>query len=94
MAALPPAERLFRARRISTTFGRVYLGAKANQFIARRLRPADMDRRWSDFHSGSARQIHQLALELGGLILKGCQFIGARADVVPPEYVEVLSRLQ
>ena len=40
MAALPPAERLFRARRISTTFGRVYLGAKANQFIARRLRPA------------------------------------------------------
>jgi predicted unusual protein kinase regulating ubiquinone biosynthesis (AarF/ABC1/UbiB family) len=94
VAALPPAERLFRARRISTTFGRVYLGAKANQFIARRLRPPDMDRRWADFHRGSARQIHQLALELGGLILKGCQFVGARSDVVPPEYVEVLSRLQ
>jgi predicted unusual protein kinase regulating ubiquinone biosynthesis (AarF/ABC1/UbiB family) len=92
--ALLPAERLFRARRISTTFGRVYLGAKANQFIARRLRPSDMERRWSEFHSGSASQIHHLALELGGLILKGCQFVGARADVVPREYVEVLSRLQ
>jgi predicted unusual protein kinase regulating ubiquinone biosynthesis (AarF/ABC1/UbiB family) len=87
-------DRLFRARRISTTFGRVYLGAKANQFIARRIRPPDMDRRWADFHRGSARQIHRLALELGGLILKGCQFVGARADVAPPEYVEVLSRLQ
>jgi predicted unusual protein kinase regulating ubiquinone biosynthesis (AarF/ABC1/UbiB family) len=92
--AVSPAERLFRARRISTTFGRVYLGAKANQFIERRLRPLDMDRRWSAFHQGSARQIHRLALDMRGLVLKGCQFIGARADVVPPEYVEVLSRLQ
>ena len=89
-----PAERLFRARRISTTFGRLYLGAKAHQFIERRLRPLDMDRRWSSFHRGSARQIHTLALDLRGLVLKGCQFIGARADVVPPEYVDVLSRLQ
>jgi predicted unusual protein kinase regulating ubiquinone biosynthesis (AarF/ABC1/UbiB family) len=87
-------DRLFRARRISTTFGRVYLGAKANQFIARRIRPPDMAARWSHFHRGSARQIHRLALELGGLILKGCQFVGARADVAPPEYVEILSRLQ
>ena len=89
-----PAERLLRARRISTTFGRLYLGAKANQFIERRLRPLDMDRRWSAFHDGSARQIHRLALDLRGLVLKGCQFIGARADVVPSEYVEVLARLQ
>lgn len=87
-------DRLLRARRISTTFGRVYLGTKANQFIARRLRPPDMDRRWSDFHRGSARQIHRLAIELGGLILKGCQSLGARSDVVPPEYVAVLARLQ
>jgi predicted unusual protein kinase regulating ubiquinone biosynthesis (AarF/ABC1/UbiB family) len=94
VAAVGPGERLFRARRISTTFGRVYLGAKAHQFIARRLRPSDMARRWSDFHRGSARQIHGLALELRGLILKGCQFAGARSDVMPREYVEVLSRLQ
>ena len=35
-----------------------------------------------------------MALELRGLVLKGCQLLGTRADVVPPEYVEVLSRLQ
>ena len=88
------SERIFRARRISTTFGRVYLGAKANQFIARRLKPPDMDARWSEFHRSSARSILELALQLRGLILKGCQFMGARADVLPPEYVQVLEKLQ
>jgi predicted unusual protein kinase regulating ubiquinone biosynthesis (AarF/ABC1/UbiB family) len=28
------------------------------------------------------------------MILKGCQFLGARADILPPEYVQVLARLQ
>jgi predicted unusual protein kinase regulating ubiquinone biosynthesis (AarF/ABC1/UbiB family) len=92
--AVPSRARIFRARRIGATVGRVYLGAKANQFIARRLRPPDMQQRWSAFHRASATQVHRLALELRGLILKGCQFVGARADVAPPEWVEVLSRLQ
>ena len=38
--------------------------------------------------------IYDAAIELRGLILKGCQFLGSRADVLPREYVEVLSRLQ
>jgi predicted unusual protein kinase regulating ubiquinone biosynthesis (AarF/ABC1/UbiB family) len=91
---LGAAERLYRARRIGTTFGRVYLGIKANQFLARRLRPPDMAERWSRLHHDSARSIYETAVELKGMILKGCQFMGARADVLPPEYVEVLSRLQ
>lgn len=88
------AERARRARRISLTFGRIYLGIKANQFVERRLRPHDMAERWSDFNRESARSIYETAVALRGLILKGCQFLGARADVLPPEYVEVLSRLQ
>ena len=28
------------------------------------------------------------------MILKGCQFLGARADVLPPEYIQALSSLQ
>lgn len=91
---LGAAERLYRARRIGTTFGRVYLGIKANQFLARRVRPSDMAERWSRLHHDSARAIYEAAVELKGMILKGCQFLGARADVLPPEYVEVLSRLQ
>jgi aarF domain-containing kinase len=53
-----------------------------------------MAERWSRFHRESATSIYEAAIELHGLILKGCQFIGSRADVLPPEYVELLSKLQ
>jgi aarF domain-containing kinase len=93
-APLSTGERIYRARRVGTTFGRIYLGIKANQFIARRLRPPDMRERWSRFNRTSAQSIYDAAVDLRGLILKGCQFLGSRADVLPREYVEVLSRLQ
>jgi predicted unusual protein kinase regulating ubiquinone biosynthesis (AarF/ABC1/UbiB family) len=91
---LSTGERLYRARRIGATFGRIYLGIKANQFVAQRLRPADMHERWSRFNRESAKSIYDAAVDLRGLILKGCQFLGSRADVLPPEYVKVLSKLQ
>jgi predicted unusual protein kinase regulating ubiquinone biosynthesis (AarF/ABC1/UbiB family) len=88
------AQRAYRARRIGLTFGRVYLGIRAHRFLARRLRPRDMPERWRRFHRESARTIYDTAIELQGLILKGCQFLGSRADVLPREYVEVLAGLQ
>jgi predicted unusual protein kinase regulating ubiquinone biosynthesis (AarF/ABC1/UbiB family) len=99
VSAAPPStvsasERLHRARRVGSTFARIYLGAKAHRFIARRLQPADMPERWARFNRSSAESIYDAAIELRGLILKGCQFLGSRADVLPREYVNTLSRLQ
>jgi predicted unusual protein kinase regulating ubiquinone biosynthesis (AarF/ABC1/UbiB family) len=88
------AERVDRVRRISLTFGRIYIGIKTTQFVERQLGAPGMKRRWSSFNRDSAERIYELAVDLKGLILKGCQFLGSRADVLPPEYVEVLSRLQ
>ena len=93
-AQVSAAERFYRARRIGATFGRIYLGMRANRFIAERLRPSDMPERWTRFNAASAKSIYEAAIELRGLILKGCQFLGSRADVLPREYVEVLSKLQ
>ena len=92
--AVSASERVYRARRIGTTFGRIYLGFRAQRFIADRLAPSDMTKRWSRFNRDSAESIYDTAIELRGLILKGCQFLGSRADVLPAEYVDVLSRLQ
>jgi predicted unusual protein kinase regulating ubiquinone biosynthesis (AarF/ABC1/UbiB family) len=92
--ALSTPQRIYRAHRIGSTFTRVYLGIQAQRFIARRLRPPDMDARWRAFHRSSAHSIYDAAVELRGLILKGCQFLGTRADVLPPEMVQVLSGLQ
>ncbi len=88
------ADRLNRARRISTAVGRLYLGVRANRWLTRSLSPEDRERRWSSFHHQSAHHIYDAAVELRGLILKGCQFLGTRGDVLPREYVEVLSKLQ
>jgi predicted unusual protein kinase regulating ubiquinone biosynthesis (AarF/ABC1/UbiB family) len=93
-APLSAVERIERARRLSVAVGRVYLGAKANQMLARGLGPERMRARWSRFHRDSAESIYRTAIELQGLILKGCQYVGARADLMPREWIEVLSKLQ
>ncbi len=94
METISARERVYRARRIGATFGRVYLGIKANQLLQARWHPADMRERWSRFNRSSAEAIYATAIDLRGLILKGCQFLGSRSDVLPREYIEVLSKLQ
>src|SRR5438477_2272572 len=45
-------------------------------------------------HRRSAEGAYRLATRLEGLPIKVCQFVGSRADILPAEYVEVLSQLQ
>lgn len=89
-------QRIYRARRIGTTFARIYLGIKTHQLLDRTSTESEArrKRRWSRFHRRSGRQIYDAATELRGFILKGCQFLSARADVLPPEYIQALSTLQ
>jgi predicted unusual protein kinase regulating ubiquinone biosynthesis (AarF/ABC1/UbiB family) len=88
------AQRIYRARRIGSTFARTYLGIRTDRFIARRLQPGDMAKCWARRHRRNAEAIYDTALELHGLILKGCQFVGTRSDAVPEAYVAVLAGLQ
>src|SRR5690554_5416410 len=44
--------------------------------------------------SGIARHFHDLALELGGLMIKVGQFMSSRLDVLPPEITSELEGLQ
>ena len=48
-------------------------------------------RRW---HRESARTLSDAALDMGGLLLKAGQYLSTRSDVLPPAYIEPLSRLQ
>jgi aarF domain-containing kinase len=93
-APLAAVERIERARRLGVAVGRVYLGIKANQVLARGLSRERMRARWRRFHRQSAESIYRTAVDLQGLVLKSCQYVGARADLMPAEWVEVLSRLQ
>lgn len=91
---LPLIERARRARRIGTTGARVYLSIRAERWLRRGLPEAEAARRREAMHRRNAELVYEAAVDLRGLILKGCQFLGSRADVLPPAWTEVLGRLQ
>jgi predicted unusual protein kinase regulating ubiquinone biosynthesis (AarF/ABC1/UbiB family) len=88
------ATRARRARRIGGTVGRAWLGLRTQRWIERTLAPRDMEERWREQHRRNAEDLYDAAVELQGLILKGAQLLGSRPDVLPPDTVSVLSRLQ
>jgi predicted unusual protein kinase regulating ubiquinone biosynthesis (AarF/ABC1/UbiB family) len=89
-----PAASLLRAQRfaaLTALVARIYGGYKLIQWTG-----GDGGRgaRYARHHRRSAEAAYRLAVRLEGLPIKVCQFLGSRADVLPDEYVEVLSRLQ
>jgi predicted unusual protein kinase regulating ubiquinone biosynthesis (AarF/ABC1/UbiB family) len=73
---------------------RVYAGYKLVQLANRAAAGDGRTARLARQHRRSAEGAYRLATRLEGLPIKVCQFLGSRADILPEEYVEVLSRLQ
>src|SRR5207244_68909 len=86
ITAMLVAARRFSA--LATLVARVYGGYKWIQLTG------DGAERYARHHRRSAEDAYALATRLEGLPIKVCQFLGSRADILPAEYVEVLSRLQ
>jgi predicted unusual protein kinase regulating ubiquinone biosynthesis (AarF/ABC1/UbiB family) len=72
---------------------RIYAGYKFLQTL-RRLGMGVGDSTLRRQHRRSAESIYDMATRLEGLPVKVCQFIGSRADVLPDEFIEILSKLQ
>ena len=71
-----------------------YLGYKAITVAEKRLRIRDAAERRSRHHTDSARRLYELAIRRQGLLIKFGQIVGSRPDLIPDEYIAVLSRLQ
>src|SRR5581483_5457669 len=88
----------WRFAALAALVGRVYGGYKLIQLGARATRELGggpgADGRLGRHRRRSAEAAYRLATRLEGLPIKVCQFLGSRADVLPAEYVEVLSQLQ
>jgi aarF domain-containing kinase len=92
-APLPIHRRIQRFILVGWTFLMVYLTYKRIQ-RKKSLTKEERDLRYAAAHLKNAQRIYSLAIRMEGLMIKTCQFISSRADVAPPEYVSVLSRLQ
>ena len=78
----------------SALAARVYLGYKAIALAEKRLGLKDAVERRSRHHTASARRLYDLAVRRQGLLIKFGQIVGSRPDLIPDEYIAVLSRLQ
>src|SRR5881398_3332894 len=85
--------RAYRFAAQASLVARVYGGYKLIQALGR-VGLAGADGHYARHHRRSAERAYRLATRLEGRPIKVCQFLGSRADILPAEYVEVLSRLQ
>jgi len=89
-----PTDHIDRFASVSALAARVYLGYKAISLAESRLGLKDAEARRSKHHTWSARSLYDLAIRRQGLLIKFGQAIGSRPDLIPDEYIAVLSRLQ
>jgi aarF domain-containing kinase len=86
--------RLLRLAIVSATVAQIYLSYKIPQVLGRLGLRRDTGEQISHRHRRNAERLYRLAVRLQGLMIKPCQFLSSRADLVPDEYIDVLSRLQ
>jgi len=86
-------ERLWRFVSVLSLAVRVYVGYKSVQLWSRFISDTKAAERYRRQDLRSARALLRTAIKLEGLLIKACQFIGTRADILPDEWVATLSVL-
>jgi len=90
---LPLRVRAFRFFSVARLVVLVYADYKVRQ-IHGRISGGSRQRDWYDAqHDRAARRLRDTAIRLEGLLIKVCQFMGSRADVLPQRFIDVLSQL-
>lgn len=83
-----------RRLHVFSTAAVVFVILKRTQLLNKLLRrtPQRIDAAWSSSHKLAAKVILRAASARRGLWIKCCQYLAARADALPAEYAEVLSK--
>src|SRR6202047_3777170 len=71
----------------------VYVGYKGTQLWTRFIGDSNKAELYRRQDLRAAQALNRTALRLEGLLIKACQFIATRADVLPDEWVSTLSGL-
>jgi predicted unusual protein kinase regulating ubiquinone biosynthesis (AarF/ABC1/UbiB family) len=85
-----------RARRFGNVVwlaARIYAGYKSTQLWTRFISARNCDELFRRQDLRAARALYATAVRLEGLLIKACQFIATRADVLPDEWVSTLEGL-
>jgi aarF domain-containing kinase len=92
----PEPRALVRARRFVSVIwvaATIYAGYKSIQLWSRLVGDARKEERYRRQDGRAARSLYRSAVRLQGMLIKACQFIATRADVLPDVWVSTLSSL-
>ena len=87
------ATRIWRFWNVVWLAARVYVGYKGTQLWTRLISDRNKPELYRRQDLRAAQALNRTALRLEGLLIKACQFIATRADVLPDEWVSTLSGL-
>lgn len=90
---VPPMSAQRRFLIIARMVAVVYGGYKSLQALESLVGPERLRGRYRRHHRRSAELAYDTATRLQGLLIKSCQFLGTRADILPREYIEILAQL-
>ena len=90
----PPHSRLARFVIEALALARVFLGYKRITLMERLRGFEWAERQRHKHHRWGANKIYETAITNQGLLIKTGQFLSSRPDILPDEYVDVLSQLQ
>lgn len=79
--------------RVAWVAARIYAGYKSIQLWSRLVGDARKEERYRHQDARAARALHHSAVRMQGMLIKACQFIATRADVLPEAWVSTLSSL-
>jgi predicted unusual protein kinase regulating ubiquinone biosynthesis (AarF/ABC1/UbiB family) len=85
--------RVYRFTSVLVLAARIYSRYKAIQLWSRYFGKERKEQRYRRQDLRAARALYAAAIRLEGLLIKACQFIGTRADILPDEWVGTLSGL-
>ncbi|XP_044507188.1 probable protein kinase UbiB [Mangifera indica] len=73
---------------------KIFLDYKGVQVKEKWTKKSERGELWEKAHKRNARRVVNLMVELSGLWVKIGQYLSARADVLPAEYISQLKMLQ
>ena len=90
----PTRSRIVRFADLGQVLAFLFLGYKLIGLIENKQGHEWADERRHKHHRRSAQRMYDVAVRNQGLLIKTAQFLSSRPDIVPEEYIEVLSKLQ
>jgi predicted unusual protein kinase regulating ubiquinone biosynthesis (AarF/ABC1/UbiB family) len=93
VAQPPLATRVYRFASLLVVAARIYSRYKAIQLWSRHFGKDRKEQRYRRQDLRAAQALYATSIRLEGLLIKACQFIGTRADILPDEWVGTLSGL-